>query len=361
MKSRSMISDLEGKVARKVISESLRVKKGESVTVETWNNGFALARRFVIEAKRIGAHPIMIFEDEDAYVEGVKNMPKDSVGKIGRHEYELLAATAAYIFIPNEVLEGYTKSLTPAEVDQSTRYGTSWYEAAEKAKLRGARMSFGFAGRELARILGKRLDDVIIHQLKATLVDFAVLNETGKELKSHLSNNTIGVLVSGGSQLEFEFEGGVRIEDGIVDEGDISEGYNMAYLPPGMLTKNVKPSSVSGKVKLSPTLTWLGMVNDAVLEFEKGRLVRWSCRSSKESLDSLINDQPESERKVREVTIGLNPLVRYGYAQDRFVAGSIGISGLGFTGIVRNGTLRADEVVLVDKGKLANLGSKKSS
>ncbi len=354
MKSRSIISDLEGQVARKVVSESLRLKKGESVTVETWNNGLTLARRFVVEARRVGALPIMIFEDEDVYVEGAKNTPKDMAGKMGRHEYELLAATDAYFFIPNEVLEAYTKRLTPEEVDQSTSYGTSWYEAAEKAKLRGARMSFGFAGKELAKILRKRLEEIIIHQLKATLVDFGALNKTGKELESHLPSNTAGTLISGGSKLEFEFEDGVGLEDGIVDEEDILTGHIMAYLPPGMLTKNVKVGSVRGKVKLSPTLTWLGMVNDAVLEIESGRLVSWSSRSSKKRLDSLINDQPESERKVSRVTIGLNPLMRYGYAQDRFVAGSVGIGGLEFTGIVRNGTLRTDQTVVVDKGKLVH-------
>ncbi len=350
--STSTLSDLEAKVAKKIISESLRLKKGESVTVETWNNGFDLARRFVIEARKVGAHPIMLFEDEDAYVESVKNTPKDSIGKMGRHEYELLSATDAYFFIPNELLEGYTKRLTPAEVDQSTGYGTSWYEAAEKAKLRGARMSFGFAGKELAKMLGKGLDDVVTHQLKATLVDFDSLKKTGKELESHLPNNGAGVLTSGGSKLEFEFDDGIRIEDGIVDEDDISQGHNVAYLPPGMLTKSLKVDSVNGNVKLSPTLTWLGVVNDVVLEFEKGRLVKWSSKSSKERLDSLINDQPESKRKISEVVIGLNPLVRYGYGQDRFVAGSLGIGGLEFTGMVKNGTLRADQTILVDKGKL---------
>jgi leucyl aminopeptidase (aminopeptidase T) len=351
-KSKSTLIDLEGQVARKVVSESLRLKKGETVTVETWNNGLALARRVVVEARRVGALPIMIFEDEDTYVDSVRNTPKDTVGKMGRHEYELLAASDAYFFIPNEILEAYTKRLTPEEVDQATSYGSSWYEAAEKAKLRGARMSFGFAGKELARMLGKRLEEITIHQLKATLVDFGALKKTGKELESHLPKNTAGVLISGGSQLEFEFEDGMGLEDGIVDEEDISTGHNMAYLPPGMLTKDVKVGSVRGKVKLSPTMTWLGMIDDAVLEFESGRLVRWSSRSSKKRLDSLINDQPENERKVSAVTIGLNPLVHYGYGQDRFVAGSLGISGLEFTGIVRNGTLRADQTVLVDKGKL---------
>ncbi len=352
--TRSIISDLEEQVARKVVSESLRLKKGESVTVESWNNGLTLAQRFVVEARRVGALPIMIFEDEDTYVESVRNTPKDTMGKMGRHEYELLAASDAYFFIPNEILEAYTKRLTPEEVDQATGYGSSWYEAAEKAKLRGARMSFGFAGKELARMLGKRLEEITTHQLKATLVDFGALKKSGKELESNLPNNSAGVLISGGLQLEFEFEDGMGLEDGVVDDEDISTGHNMAYLPPGMLTKDVKVGSLSGKIKLSPTLTWLGMVDDAVLEFEGGRLVRWSSRSSKKRLDSLINDQPENERRVNRVTIGLNPLVRYGYGEDRFVAGSIGISGLEFTGIVRNGTLRTDQTVLVDKGKLVH-------
>jgi hypothetical protein len=97
------------------------------------------------------------------------------------------------------------------------------------------------------------------------------------------------------------------------------------------------------------------MIDDVVLEFENGGLVGWSSsKSSKRRLDSLINDQQqENERKVTAVSMGLNPLMRYGYGEDRFVSGSIGISGLEFTGIVRNGTLRADQTVLINKGKLA--------
>ena len=202
----SAINDLQTKVAKKVVTESLRLKKGESVTVETWNNGFDLARRFVIEARKVGAHPIMLFEDEDAYVESVKNTPKDSAGKMGGHEYKLLSATDAYFFIPNELLEGYTKRLTPAEVDQSTGYGDSWYEAAEKAKLRGARMSFGFAGKELSKMLGKKLDDVVTHQLKATLVDFDALKKTVKYPRSVRQLHCWTDAIRGSSQFSLELQ-----------------------------------------------------------------------------------------------------------------------------------------------------------
>ncbi|MDA4129131.1 MAG: aminopeptidase [Thaumarchaeota archaeon] len=356
----STIEKLEDQVAAKVVSESLHLKKGDSLTVETWNNGFPLATKVVLEARKLGAHPIMIFEDEDAYVEGVKNTPKDAIGKMGKHEYQLLSATDAYFFIPNEVLEGYTKRLTAAEVDQATTYGDSWYEAAEKAKLRGARMSFGFAGKELAKILGKKLDEVVAHQLKATLVDFSGLKSAGKQLESQMIPNTVGVIDSGGAELEFEFGDGGRVEDGVVDEDDVSAGNNMSYLPPGMVVKNIKRDSLNGKVKLSATLSWRGILDDAVLEFEGGRLTTWSSKNSKKMLDSLISDQPESEREVSSLIIGLNPAIRYGYGQDRFVEGSIGLSGLEFTGILRKGTLRANQSKLVEKGKLVTKYDRKT-
>jgi len=346
------MADLEEEVARKVISETLRLKKGESVTVETWNNGLSLARRFVGEARRIGAIPLMVFEDEDTYVYGVNNAPKDALGKMGKHEYGLLAGSDAYFFIPNELLEGYAARLTPDQAEQATEYGNSWYGAAEKAKLRGARMSFGFAGKELAKMLGKRLQDIELHQLKATLVDFGSVRKAGTDLGSRLPDSGGGSLVSGGSQLKFEYERGTHIEDGMVDSKDVAAGHNMAYLPPGFLRKSIKPESVNGRAKLSPSLAWTGIIDDATLDFEKGKLVGWRSRSSQKKLDAAIEDQPEDERKVNAMTIGLNPLMHYGFGQDRFVAGSIGVTGLGLTGIVRTGTLRAGHSVLVNRGRL---------
>ncbi|MDA4121800.1 MAG: aminopeptidase [Thaumarchaeota archaeon] len=350
--TKSTVAELEEQVAVKVVSEALHLKKGESLTVETWNNGLPLARRVVAEARKAGAIPVMLFEDEDTYVFSVKNAPKDAMGKMGKHEYQLLAATDAYFFIPNEVLESYTKRLTPEEVERATSYGESWYEAAEKAKLRGARMSFGFAGKELARMLGKPLEEIMLHQLKATLVDNDSLRKAGRELESRIPGGSGGSLVSGGAHLTFKFEKGVHIEDGVVGKEDVATGHNMAYLPPGFIRRDVNSESVSGRVKLSPSISWAGMIGDATLDFDKGRLVRWSSRSSKKTLDTVIGDQSESERKLRGITVGLNPVMRYGYGQDRFVPGSIGIAGLEFTGIVRSGTLRASRAVIVNKGRL---------
>jgi leucyl aminopeptidase (aminopeptidase T) len=346
--------ELEGELAIKIVSESLRLKKGDSVTVETWNNGLKLATKIVIEARRVGALPLMVFEDEDAYAEGVRIAPKDTLGKMGKHEYQLVASTDAYVFIPNPILSAYTKRLSSDEVDLATSYNSSWYDAAKKARLKGVRLSFGFTGREQAELLGRSSAEIVAHQLRASLVDFRTLGEMGKKIDSRLVREDSGMeLVSGGSRLDLELEPGAGIlEDGIVDEEDVSEGHNMAYMPPGTLTKKVKKGSINGRMELSPTMTWRGMVKDALLEFENGRLVRWTSKSSKKILDQLVNDQPQDQRNVAGLVVGLNPALEYGDAQDRFVSGSVALTGLEFTGIVRNGTLRTGKSVLVKNGKL---------
>ena len=48
------LDQLYTKVARKVLTETLQVKKGDSVTVETWDNGLPFARRALAEARVMG-------------------------------------------------------------------------------------------------------------------------------------------------------------------------------------------------------------------------------------------------------------------------------------------------------------------
>src|SRR4029077_17502138 len=83
------------KASKKILLETLRLRKGETLTIETWDNGLPFARRLLVEARRLGAVPVMILEDEWAYVEGVKVAPKDVLGSMGKHQHGLLAGSDA--------------------------------------------------------------------------------------------------------------------------------------------------------------------------------------------------------------------------------------------------------------------------
>jgi len=352
MSSRATIYD---QVAKKVISDSLHLVKGATLTIETWNTGLPLAKRLVVEARRAGIIPILLLEDESAYVESVRVMPKDVIGTMGRQEYNLLAGSDAYVFIPGPPISTYAPMLTRQEVTDSTRYNSSWYEAAEKAKLKGVRLPFGYIGKEYARLFGKSPDEMAQNQLRASLVDLRAVGETGREIAQEMKDAMTAVIQTGKEKLEFTMRGEVIVEDGVVDENDVQEGNNMVYLPPGFVSKQVDLSSVEGSVKLSATVTRLGLLKDAVLEFRAGKLVNWRSTGSPKTLVGLIEGVPPEKRVLSAVTVGINKAMKYGNGQDRMVAGALGISGFGFAGVIRNGTLSFGERVLVNKGRLSSL------
>lgn len=346
------VEALYSKVAKKILSESLGLRKGENVTVETWNNGLGFARRVVAEARAAGAAAILTLEDERAYLEGVRRSPRDRLGLMGRHEYGLLAETDAYVFIPGPVLGVYSTKLRAKEKEESTRYNDSWYEAARKAKLRGVRMAYGYVGAELARLLGKSVQEVVAGQLKASLVDYRALSKTASRLASSTRDGSKATLSSGDELLTWKWKGELELQAGIVGADDVAQGSNMKYIPPGYVYKEVDPRSVNGTVRISPSITTYGYVDGAVLRFEKGTLVGWEDARPEKLVERLVEPVPAKSRKLIWATVGINPKMRYGFGQDRFVSGSVAFGGFGFIAAVRNGTLTSGSAVLVQKGKV---------
>jgi len=345
----SQLDSMYRSVAKKVLTETLRVKKGEALTVEAWNNGLPFARHAVAEARAMGCTAIMILEDEWAYVEGVRRAPKESLGTMGRNEYSLLSGTDAYIFVPGQALTSYSTTLTPAELVDSTKYNVSWYEAAKKAGLRGARMVFGYAGKDMARMLGKSVEEIVRGQLKAALTDYGSISRDAGVVASKFGDGSEVTLESAGATLRFTLKGEMEVEDGIVDEKDIAEGGNMTYMPPGLVTKEVDSGSVSGTLRISDSLTKFGVVHGAELEFKEGRLVGWKSRDAAR-LDKLVKPLAEEKRRLVLMGVGLNPVLRYGFGQDRFVRGSVTLAGLGFTAVVKNASLSAGGGALLKRG-----------
>jgi leucyl aminopeptidase (aminopeptidase T) len=352
MSSRSSADDLYRKVARKILVESLSVKKGESVTVETWNNGLPFARQVVLEARKMGAIPLTIFEDEDTYVEGVHKTPKDVLGKMGKQEYKLLSGTDAYVFIPGPVLGNFSHRLARGEQLDSTAYGESWYKAASKARLRGVRMAFGYLGEETQAILGKSVEVVATHQLKAALADYKSIRKTAKKLSSELADGSRGTVKTPGSKLTFQLAGKIEVEDGIVDEGDVGSENNICYIPPGYVYSEIDPESVSGSFTFSPTITRFGLIKDGTLEFRDGQLVAWRSKSSSAALGKITAAAAEKSRRATALLVGLNPLLGYGYGLNANSAGVVGIRVLGVNFTTNRASLSVAGATLVAHGHL---------
>jgi leucyl aminopeptidase (aminopeptidase T) len=347
----SSLDTLYTKVARKVLKESLSLKKGESLTVETWNNGLPFAKHVVLEARKMGAIPLTVFEDEDAYVDGVKGAPDDMIGQMGKQEYALLSASDAYVFIPGPVLSSFSHRLAREQVVKSTEYGDAWYKAAAKAKLRGVRMAFGYINAEAEPVLGKSASSVVTHQLKAALADYASIGKKAKALAAALGRSTDVTITSPGSKLTLELTEIQDIDDGVVDAQDIAAESNVCYIPPGFVYNEVVPESVSGAFSFSPTVTRFGMIEDGTIEFQDGEVVAARSAGSKSVLSKLVAANSKSTR-ASSITIGLNPELKYGYGQNANSAGVVGVRVYGVTLTAKSASVSTKDKELVRRGKI---------
>lgn len=347
-----MAGTVLSEVASKILDESLKTKSGETVTIETWDTGTALAREVAKQARRRGCTPIVISEDEGVFLDGIRKAPKGTIGTMGRHEYALLSATDAYVFIPGPPIGAYYSKVTRAEYTEATRYNPSWYDAAQKSKIRGVRLNYGYVGKDLAKLLKKKEADIVASQLRGVLVDFGEVGEKGAKISSRLREGARATLTSEAGDLDFVLMGDRVVEDGMVSSEDVAKGDNVAYLPPGMVTQEVDPRSADGIVRLSPSLTRLGVAETVELEFRRGKLVRWTSRKPAPMIDGLVKAVEEGKRALTLVTVGLNDRLPYGNGVDRFVSGSVSIAGFGFVGVLRKGTLKVDQVAVVTGGRL---------
>jgi len=345
------LKGLYGKVAKKVLSETLAVKKGEAVTVESWNNGLEFARTLVAEARAMGCTAALLLEDEESYIEGLRRAPKDRIGVMGRNEYGLISGTDAYVFIPGPLLAAYQRRIEPKLMSDSTKYNSSWYDAAEKAKLRGARLTFGYIGKEMAGVMGRTVQQIVEKQLNAALVDFDDIAESARKLAPLLTDGRDAVVQVSGSRLQLTFKGETTIEDGLASGRDAEAG-KMAYVPPGFVSSDVDPTSASGTLTVSKTLTRLGLLNDAELTFKEGRLVKWKSRGSMPILTELIEAVSEQNRRMTILNVGINPKMGYLFGQDRMVAGSVTAGGFGFLAVMRAADLMVGGEQVVKGGKL---------
>jgi leucyl aminopeptidase (aminopeptidase T) len=341
---------LVDQVAERVLRESLRLREGENITIETWNNGLHFAQRTLVHARRLGAIPVLLFEDEGSYIEGLREAPKTIVGKMGRHEYALLSATDAYVFIPGPVIGGSPK-LSRKEVVAYTSYNSSWYKAARSARLRGVRLTFGYVGEEMTRVLWKSLVDIVEHQLKASLVDFRKIRQRGVRLARQMERGAKVTVRAEDEVLNFKLGAEEEIDDGMVGRRDVATGNNMTNVPPGYLAREIAKETISGAVRLHAPLPRLGASADLRFEFARGRLKTWKSEENQEWFDAFVRMLPEERRTFSDVLVGLNPSMNYGYAQDRLVEGAITFFGM-FQGTTRKGSLEVNGRLLVEEGKL---------
>src|SRR5271170_4819919 len=86
------------RLARAVLAQNLKVKKGESVLVEAWTHGLPYVQPFVREARRLGARPTVMYEDEGAWWDAATSGNTKLLGRLSEAERGAIKNADVYVY-----------------------------------------------------------------------------------------------------------------------------------------------------------------------------------------------------------------------------------------------------------------------
>jgi leucyl aminopeptidase (aminopeptidase T) len=302
---------LERQIARQVLTKTLRVRRGENVTIESWTEALPWAVPFVTEARRLGARPIMLYEDEPAFWEALATGASQATGQVGKHEWNALHETDAYVFFYGPSEWPRFDDLSPRQAAGVAAYNREWYRRAAKARLRGARMYLGRTSERAAERWKVDLRDWRDALLKASLADPTRMHQVGERIGRRLrAGKQVRITHENGTDLTFRLGGfPVQLDDGLVDENDLRVGNNMANIPGGVVGVAIDHTSAGGSaVGNHRVYPEDGTADGLRWTFEDGRLTE---RSFTEGASIFESEHSKAPKKGRDLlgyfSIGLNP------------------------------------------------------
>jgi leucyl aminopeptidase (aminopeptidase T) len=297
--------------ARNVLTSTLRVRPGENVIIETWSATLPWAKPFVTEARRIGAHPMMLYEDEDAFWDSVNQGYSRATGRVGAHEWAALDKTAAYVFFHGPSEWPRFDDLPPKKQAGLAAYNADWYRRAAKAKVRGARIFLGRTSQLSADRWGVDLAAWREELVRASLVPPARLHALGMRVGKRLqSGKRAEVTHPNGTKLSFRLgRFPLQLDDALVDAADVKAGNTMASIPGGVVGVAVDHTSAEGTIVGNhTTYPESGPVTGAQWTFVDGHLTAQSYESGGDPIKAEFSKAPRAGRdRMSYLSIGLNP------------------------------------------------------
>lgn len=330
------------RLARQVLTTRLGVKAGENVTIEVYPSSLRWAAGFVREARRLGANPLVHYEDEESYWAAVEDGKAGLIGRPGSHEWAALAETDAYVFFWGPEDELRMRKLPEKLQEKLTAFNMQWYLRARKAGVRGVRMALARATPANARRWGVSLESWRRELLTSSMLDPNVMSRDAEKLRKALAGaGEVRVQHSNGTDLRLRL---VRRKPVVVTglatpAAARKAGGRFAYManvPDGSVYVAPDERTADGTVVANRTITqFFDPVRGARWSFREGRLVAQNYTSGGRLIRKAYSDGKSGRDRPAMVEVGLDPSTHMapGMQENERGAVSIGMgSNVGFGG-----------------------------
>lgn len=361
------------KLARAVLRTTLRMKRGESVTIESWTGTLPWAQSFVLEARVLGARPMLLVEDESTYWKSLALAPTANLGQVGAHEFAALKETDAYVDLSGPMDTARAESRPPSLDRRIGATDHEWLRISQKHGVRAVRWDLGRTSEVRARRYGVSLSRWRNELIAAATFDARVLRRDGRRVARPLRlGREVVISHPNGTNLRLRLAGRPPfVDDGVVDEQDIRAGSFLTAVPSGVTMVTVDENYAEGRFVANQPGVMFVHTRDTPLPpgswtFRNGHLRDYSFDAGGDEFGQTFRRSGPGKDRPGLVAVGLNPRITsipLLFDQERGRI-SLGIGRNSFYGgatrrphfvayqSLRGGSLAIDGRLVVDAGKL---------
>lgn len=303
-------SDPWSRFATTVLRQTLGLRRGQSVWIETWSHALAVAEIVATTARRLGIHPTIKYRSEISFFETEESPLSHSGGALARGELAGVQASDACLFLPGpEDLKRF-EWLPIARKQAYFRREGEFTRALQARSIPGAYLVGSIPTAYAAREFGVSLQDWQRETLAGTATDPRVFRRTARRLIGPLlGGHRITITHSNGTHLELGLEGRRPIlDDGTVDAHDLARGRVWTAIPSGVLVTAIDPGVAEGRfISNRPFRHRRGVVEGTRWTFRGGRLIHLKAAIGDQILLNSYRRAGRERDRPALLEIGLNP------------------------------------------------------
>ncbi len=313
-------------VARVVLECYLGVRRGESVTVESWTHALPWARALVLEARRRGAVPTLVLEDEETFFRSIASM--------GSAVVPLIRPPAgprggAHVYLGGPAEFGRLWGLPFRDRDRLlARHDPRWWATARRDRTRAVRLAVADATPAAAARYEVDRDAWEAELVRASLVDpFRLAGAAARLVRALGRGRRLHIRHPNGTDLRVErADRSPAVDQGVPDPG---AGVVWSRIPSGLVVLPLRAGPTSGRWESNrPSYDRFApspVSSGGRLTFHGGRLTEVEFdRGGQPFADVLLR---VGRRRVRAaaVTVGVNPGIARAPELEALAEGTVGV------------------------------------
>jgi leucyl aminopeptidase (aminopeptidase T) len=304
-------------MARAVLRKSLAVGRGERVTIQTWSETIAVANAFVLETLRLGARPILLYQDEPTYWAAAAEVPASHLAHLGDHARAALERSDAFVSFFGPSDRERFHALPRPIASRLGEYHDALYRAVAKSGARAVQMALGRASEASARLYAVDLEVWRNELIDATLVSPEKLHARAVRISEMLrSGRELRIRHSNGTDLRLGLRGRKpQVSDGLVPRRGRKADWDLVQLPAGVVTVALDERTAEGRFcsnvpNTIGVMDTIGEIAGGKWSFERGRLVRYTYDQGQEVFGQSYERAGPGRERPGTLSIGLNEKIR---------------------------------------------------